>query len=69
MQVLTVLVLTVATVLLLSTTAKASPILPVGDDEPSLQHLRSLVAEQDKEFKRICGFTFQQCNKSGVNII
>lgn len=66
MQVLTVLVLTMATLLLLTTAVKSSPVLPVGDDELSLRDLRSLVADQDKEFKRICGMAWLACERNGV---
>ncbi|KAL9969870.1 hypothetical protein ACROYT_G022141 [Oculina patagonica] len=54
-----------ATLLLLTTAVKSSPVLPVGDDELSLRDLRSLVADQDKEFKRICGMAWLACERNG----
>lgn len=68
MQVLTVLVITMAALFLASTAVKASPVLPIGEDEPSLQDLSKLPTEHDKEFKRICGLTRYGCvRKGGVN--
>lgn len=67
MQVLAALLFTMTTLLLLSNAVKASPVLPVGDDESSVQDLRELPAGQDKQFKRICGFSYYDCeNRNGV---
>lgn len=65
MQVLTALVFTMATLLLLSTAAKASPVLTMGEDESSVEDLRGLAAEQNKEFKRICGLSYY-CQRFAV---
>lgn len=58
MQVLTTFLFTMATLLLLSTAVKASPVLVMGDDESSPKDLTGLGAEQSKQFKRICGMSF-----------
>lgn len=56
MQAIIVLLIAMATLSLLSTDIKASPVLPMGDDESSAVDLTTV--EQDKEFKRICGMSF-----------
>ena len=66
MQVLTVLALTMAALIVLSTAVEGSPVLSTSDDESYLQDLRSLAAQQDKEFKRLCGMSFRYCRKNGV---
>lgn len=58
-----------AALLLVSTTVKASTVLPMSEDEPFLQDLSELPAEQDKEFKRggLCGMTRFGCPKGRVS--
>lgn len=63
MQVLTVLVFTMAALSLLSQAVKASPVLPNGDDESSIEDIRALAVEKDKEFKRICGIDLKSCDR------
>jgi len=63
MQGLTTLLLTITTLLLLSNAVKASPVLPVGDDETSAQELRDLPVEQHQQLKRICGMSWFGCRK------
>ena len=58
MQVLTTFLFTMATLLLLATGDKASPILNLGNDGSSAEDLRELRAQRIKEFKRICGMSF-----------
>ena len=65
MQVLSALVFTMAAMLLLSTAFKASPVVTMGDDESSVEDLRGLAAEQNKEFKRICGLSYY-CQRFAV---
>ena len=67
MQVLTTLLLTMATLLLLSNAVKPLPVVPVGEDETSAQGLRDLPVEQHQQRKRICGMTWIGCeNQNGV---
>lgn len=61
MQGLTTLLLTITTLLLLSNAVKASPVLPMGDDETSAQELIDLPVEQHQQLKRICGLTWFHC--------
>lgn len=63
MQGLTTLLLTITTLLLLSNAVKASPVLPLGDDETSAQELRDLPVEQHQQLKRICGMSWFGCRK------
>lgn len=66
MQVLTTLLLTMAILLLLLNAVKPLPVLPVDEDETSLQELRDLPVEQHEQRKRICGMTWIGCDKNGV---
>ena len=66
MQVLNTLLLTMAILLLLLNAVKPLPVLPVDEDETSLQELRDLPVEQHEQRKRICGMTWIGCDKSGV---
>ena len=61
MQVITVLLFTMATLSLLSSAVHASPIFTIGDDESSMKNLRALAVKQDKEYKRICGMSLYGC--------
>lgn len=65
MQVLTTLLLTMATLLLLLNAVKPLPVLPVNQDETSMQQLRDLPVEQHQQRKRICGMSWIGCDKSG----
>lgn len=65
MQVLTTLLLTMAILLLLLNAVKPLPVLPVDEDETSLQELRDLPVEQHEQRKRICGMTWIGCDKNG----
>ena len=60
MQVLTVLLSTLAVLSILCCDVKALPVSQSGDVESS-------TAKQDKEYKRICGMSYYGC-KNGVKI-
>ena len=66
MQALTTLLLTMATLLLLSNAVNPLPVLPAGDDETFVQELRDLPVEEHEQLKRICGMTWTMCRKGGV---
>ena len=67
MQVFTTLLLTMATLLLLSKAVKPLPVLTADEDETSMQELRDLPVEQHEQRKRICGMTWIGCDKNGVS--
>ena len=67
MQVFTTILLTMATLLLLSKAVKPLPVLTADEDETSMQELRDLPVEQHEQRKRICGMTWIGCDKNGVS--
>ena len=57
MQLFCSVVLTIAAFSLLSSAVIASPVLLKVNDETSLDELKTIAAEQENEYKRICGMS------------